>query len=41
MSLRTVLRLYVVGGTQASERALRGVERLTDALDGEASPTTS
>ncbi len=32
MPSRTVLRLYVVGGTQASERALRGVERLSAAL---------
>ncbi len=32
MAPRTVLRLYVVGGTQASERALRGVERLSAAL---------
>ena len=33
---RTVLRLYVVGGTQASERALRGAERLSAALDADA-----
>ena len=36
MAARTVLRLYVVGGTQASERALRGAERLSAALGGEA-----
>jgi circadian clock protein KaiB len=31
-----VLRLYVVGGTPPSERAVRGVERLRAELDGEA-----
>lgn len=36
MAPRTVLRLYVVSGTQASERALRGVERLSATLDGDA-----
>lgn len=36
MAPRTVLRLYVVGGTQASERALRGAERLSAALAGDA-----
>ncbi len=36
MSPRTILRLYVVGGTQASERALHGAERLNAALAGEA-----
>ena len=36
MSPRTLLRLYVVGGTQASERALHGAERLRSALDGDA-----
>ena len=36
MAPRTVLRLYVVGGTQASERALRGVERLSAALPDDA-----
>ena len=36
MAGRTQLRLYVVGGTQASERALRSVERLRAQLDGEA-----
>jgi circadian clock protein KaiB len=36
MAPRTILRLYVVGGTQASERALQGMERLSAALDGEA-----
>ena len=28
MAPRTVLKLYVVGGTQASERALHSIERL-------------
>lgn len=28
MASRAVLKLYVVGGTQASERALHGIERL-------------
>lgn len=36
MAARTVLRLYVVGGTQASERALHGLERLSAALPGDA-----
>ena len=35
MAGRTQLRLYVVGGTQASERALHSVERLRAQLDGE------
>jgi len=30
---RPVLKLYVVGGTQASERALRGVGALGDDID--------
>ena len=34
MGERTVLRLYVVGGTPASERALRGAERLRATIDG-------
>jgi circadian clock protein KaiB len=34
MGEQTVLRLYVVGGTQASERALHSVERLRAELDG-------
>jgi circadian clock protein KaiB len=33
MAGRTKLRLYVVGGTQASERALHSVERLRAQLD--------
>ena len=36
MSDRTVLRLYVVGGTQASERALHSLDRLSADLAGEA-----
>jgi circadian clock protein KaiB len=36
MGAATVLRLYVVGGTQASERALHAVQRLHSALPGEA-----
>ena len=36
MAARTVLRLYVVGGTQASERAVRGAERLSTALPEDA-----
>ena len=36
MTARALLRLYVVGGTQASDRALHGVERLRSALGGEA-----
>ncbi|HEV2812911.1 MAG TPA: circadian clock KaiB family protein [Solirubrobacteraceae bacterium] len=36
MGVPTVLRLYVVGGTQASERALQSVQRLHSALPGDA-----
>ena len=36
MAETTQLRLYVVGGTQASERALHSVERLRAQLDDEA-----
>ncbi|MDQ5808669.1 MAG: circadian clock KaiB family protein [Actinomycetota bacterium] len=36
MADQTLLRLYVVGGTQASERALHSVARLRAELDGEA-----
>ena len=36
MPSRTLLRLYVVGGTQASERALHSVGRLHDQLAAEA-----
>ena len=35
MAARTVLRLYVVGGTPASERALRGAQRLSATLTPE------
>jgi circadian clock protein KaiB len=35
MAPRTVLKLYVVGGTPASERALRGIETLRDEVDVE------
>ncbi len=35
MAPRTLLRLYVVGGTQTSERALRGAERLNATLGGD------
>jgi circadian clock protein KaiB len=36
MAGRTQLKLYVVGGTQASERALHSVERLRAQLEGDA-----
>jgi circadian clock protein KaiB len=36
MAAQTILRLYVVGGTQASERALHSVGRLRSELAGEA-----
>jgi circadian clock protein KaiB len=36
MTPRTVLKLYVVGGTQASERALHCLERLRPHLTGDA-----
>ncbi|HEX8120099.1 MAG TPA: circadian clock KaiB family protein [Solirubrobacteraceae bacterium] len=36
MGSSTLLRLYVVGGTQASERALHSAERLRADLAGEA-----
>ena len=34
MAARTVLRLYVVGGTQTAERAQHGLERLRGELGG-------